>query len=299
MTVRVAVRPLEDPMPLRSSLKKLPGTSLSRWTGAAAVIGLFAVSAGGCSGCGDSSVTCEPDGQHCLICDGYGCHSADVDVIGGGGAGGATTGGGGAPQACDQTETACPCEANDQCAEGLSCVSGVCIAGCTFSYECGPGNVCINGGCAPGCDAQTGCADGYTCSKGACVPDPNNPECSPEVPCESGEICASGVCTTACSANTDCSPGTICDGTTHACIPDPSPKPLCSDTIKCTGPGQVCLPDGYCHYPCESVEICKKIDSRFVACDAGICKTIEEFSPECTIDKPCKDGQDCVSNRCL
>jgi hypothetical protein len=160
-----AALPLEDPMLLRSSLAKLLGVSLSRWAGAAALIGLFSVSAGGCGGCDDSSLVCDPSGNNCQLCDAYGCVPANPS-IGSGGAGGESSGTGAV--SCDQATTTCPCDAATDCQGGLTCVGGLCIDGCDFSYECGTGNICINGGCAAGCDAQTPCAKGYTCEKGAC-----------------------------------------------------------------------------------------------------------------------------------
>ena len=295
-------------MPLRSSLTKLFGKSLSRWSGAAIVLGLFAASAGGCGGCEDTSLVCDASGTNCRICDGYGCHPADPNVTssvggGNGGVGGnATTTSsseaGGAP-VCDVIDAACPCAANEDCSGTLACVNGVCVPGCNYSYECGPEHVCINGGCALGCDAHTPCPSGYSCNKGACVLDPSKPQCGTGAPCPSGQECVEGLCTNSCNTNADCAPGSICDGGTHVCVTDPSPKPACSDTVKCTGVNQVCLPDGYCHYPCDTVSTCKKIDSRFVACEQGVCKTTEESMPECTLTKPCPEGKDCVSNRCL
>jgi hypothetical protein len=59
------------------------------------------------------------------------------------------------------------------------------------------------------------------------------------------------------------------------------------------------MADGYCHYPCTSLQTCKLIDNRFEGCDQGFCKTAEELNPECTISKPCPVGQDCISNKCL
>jgi hypothetical protein len=288
-------------MLLRASLTKLLGSPLSRWTGAAALIGLFSVSAGGCGGCDDASLICDSAGKNCEICDGYGCHPADPNGNEGGGlgTGGHAAGSGGAGSSCDQTKTACPCTATQQCDKGLSCINSLCVDGCQWSYECGPGNVCINSACAPGCDAQTPCQAGYTCTKGACVVDPKNPQCSAQMPCPGGYICAGGLCTTTCSVNTDCSPGQICDSQAHNCVVDPSPKPVCSNMVKCTGVGQVCLADGYCHYPCGTVDDCKKVDSRFIACDTGVCKTDEEVKPQCTASIPCPVGQACVSGKCL
>jgi hypothetical protein len=132
------------------------------------------------------------------------------------------------------------------------------------------------------------------------VPDQNNPQCSESAPCSDGATCVNGFCTTTCATNADCGPGTVCDGGAHACIPDTSPKPACSETVKCTGIGQECLSDGYCHYRCDTTDACKKIDSRFVACDQSVCKTAEEVAPQCSLEMPCMEaGLDCISNRCL
>jgi hypothetical protein len=293
---RPAAVPTEDPMLLRSSLAKLLGVSLSRWAGAVALIGLFSVSAGGCGGCDDSSLVCDPNGQNCKLCDAYGCRDANPSVGGAGGQSG--TSGSGSPS-CDQNATTCPCASTSDCTNGLVCVNSLCIDGCQFSYECGAGNVCLNGGCAAGCDAQTPCAKGYTCQNGACQIDPQNPECTAQIPCpQPGYICKNGLCTTQCDVNADCSPGTICDSASHSCIADPSPKPTCSDVVKCTGVGQVCLADGYCHYPCNSVNECQLIDSRFVDCVSNICKTQEELKPPCVLKTDCMAGQNCISNKC-
>lgn len=297
-------------MDLRSSLGKVFGL--------AGLMGLFAVSATGCGGCDDAAVSCDQAGQNCQICDAYGCHPADPQPTssssssssgaggagtttgqGGSAAGGAGGAGGAAP--CDPAVTACACGANDTCTTaGTTCINGLCVPGCEHSYQCGAGEVCANGACVAGCDAQTPCAAGYTCSKGACELDPANPQCGVDKPCDkAGDVCVGGLCTTPCKANTDCGAGAICDGVSGSCIPDPSPKAGCNLTDKpCTGAGQVCESDGYCHYPCTTPDECKLIDSRFVACNQ-VCKTQEEVSPECGLNMPCPAGKDCISNKCL
>ena len=62
--------------------------------------------------------------------------------------------------------------------------------------------------------------------------------------------------------------------------------------------GEVCESDGFCHYPCTSLNQCKLIDNRFVACD-GVCKTDQEVNPQCTLTMPCPTGKTCISNTCL
>lgn len=264
-------------------------------------LGLFAVSAAGCSGCDGSSLMCDAEGN-CQICDAYGCHPADAQPSGAGGSGagssvGGNGGAGGSEPKCDPAMAACPCDDEDACTNGTQCVQGLCVDGCDFTYECGAGNVCFNGACVPECDAQVTCDVGYKCDKGACVLDPANPQCSDAAPCEAGEICVGGLCTTGCTSNADCAEGEICNAGTGACVVDPSPQPSCSGAVTCPAPQQ-CLPDGYCHYPCASLNDCKAIDNHFVACES-VCKTQEEIDPECSLDVPCKDGKDCVSNKCL
>jgi hypothetical protein len=300
-------------MSLRSRLSKILGSLSSlrltpRWTGGAAALGLLAVAALGCGG--GASVTCDSNNQNCQICDGYGCRPANPDQPGFGGSGGtggagtggaatggAGTGGAGGAAPCDPTTTTCPCDAETPCATGLTCVAGLCISGCNFSYECGPGKVCFDGACKDGCNDQKPCDAGYACDKGACIPDAQNPQCDAQNPCPSGEICVGGLCTTGCNTSADCLVGEVCDGSTHACIPDPSPKPLCDANNPCPAP-QVCEADGYCHYPCADLAACKAFDHRFVTCDAGTCKLPEEITPECSLTMPCPPGKNCVSNQC-
>ena len=83
-----------------------------------------------------------------------------------------------------------------------------------------------------------------------------------------------------------------------ACMDDPSPQPGCGAKA-CAAQGQECMEDGYCHYPCENTRACQLIDSRFVGCEDGFCKTREEVAPECSLDEPCPDGKDCISGECL
>ena len=131
-----------------------------------------------------------------------------------------------------------------------------------------------------------------------CTPDPTKPGCDAAHPCGTGEICVGGLCTTGCNTDSQCAAGEVCDGSSHACIQDPAAKPICNTSKPCPPP-EVCQADGYCHYPCSTVNQCKLIDNRFVACDKGVCKTDAEVNPECTLTKPCPAGKDCISNKCL
>lgn len=274
------------------------------------------LAATGCTGCNASDIQCDAYGN-CTICDSYGCHAANPDPTGGAGAsastasgiggngqggngqGGSaptTTGTGGSGPTCDSSIVTCPCTDKSQCAGGDYCLGGLCLPGCNHDYECGIGNVCANGLCTQGCSAEVACASGYKCLAGACVIDASNPVCTGNQDCP-GMICVGGLCTTQCVANKDCPTGQLCDAQTGSCFPDPTPKPLCTTT--CAGSGQVCGADGYCHYSCSTVNQCKLIDNRFVACDAGFCKTQEEVSPVCDLDHPCPNGASCISNLCV
>jgi hypothetical protein len=277
---------------------------------------LFMGACGG--GCSDPSLQCDANGENCVICDAYGCSPAD-SIAGSGGAGASGQGangqggdgqGGSGAQAgsgtggeggagCDPALTTCACE-DGSCPADLDCIDGLCLSGCNHSFECGPGKVCANGQCAVGCDQDTPCAQpGTTCDKGVCVADPDNPLCDDDNPCPAPETCVGGLCFAECAVHADCDDGFICNSITGACMPDPSPTPLCNDQTTCPGVGQVCWSDGYCRYTCQNLQECKLIDNRFEACDAGICKTEEEIDPECDLQTPCPAGQDCISNHCL
>ncbi len=296
---------------LLRSMTKIP---VLRLLAPAALSLLAGLTATGCGGCNENSVTCDSN-NNCTVCDAYGCYPAGSGVGGssqggggggpvgsGGTGGGGVGGGGGGGSSCDPATSVCPCDADGMCPDGLSCADGLCVSGCDFGYECGPGKVCANGQCLPGCSDNAPCAEaGTVCENGVCVPDPANPACDDQTPCPvAGEICVNGICATPCDANDDCPTGEVCNASTGACIPDPSPLPSCSSSgTTCGGVGQVCMDDGYCHYPCSDVNACKLIDNRFDACDQGVCKTDEEVSPECTSDMPCPAGQDCINNHCL
>ncbi|AUX22047.1 hypothetical protein SOCEGT47_025480 [Sorangium cellulosum] len=284
---------------------------LAKILGQGALFLLLAATATGCGGCGDATLQCDDDGYDCILCDGYGCRPLEPEHggvggsdhggagQGGAGQGGAGQGGAGGSEAtCDAELTTCPCDDDDACGDGTRCIDGLCIAACEFSYQCGAGRVCVNGECAEGCDGRSPCEEpGTRCDRGVCVPDPTNPECSDAAPCEGGARCVDGVCSTACETHADCAPGEVCNAVTGACMDDPSPQPGCA-TTSCAAQGQECMDDGYCHYPCSDDLACERIDSRFVGCEDGVCKTREEVAPECSVDVPCPDGEDCISGEC-
>lgn len=280
------------------------------------------ISLGGASyvGCSSSDykLACDETGHNCFWCDDNGCKPADPSVNsssgssssgdGGGGAGSSSSSSSGSSSSssssssgapmCDPTTTTCGCGTPGDCPTDLMCIDGLCIVACNNSFECGAGRVCVNGNCEIGCSLQKPCEAGFSCNKGFCIPDPANPQCTMDKPCPTGETCAGTICQTSCTKNAECPPGEVCDGTTKGCIPNPSPIPSCGPSKPCPGTAQ-CGTGGYCQYGCATVTECKLIDSRYTACDQNICKTNEELNPQCSLDKPCPMGQDCVSNKCL
>ncbi len=229
--------------------------------------------------------------------------SGDGGSGGAGGAGGtggvssSSSSGSGGSGPCDPAVTTCGCLATTDCPTDMLCIGGLCIIACNTSYECGGGKICVNGQCEVGCSDTKPCDGGYKCIKGYCVEDPTNPECTPMNPCPTNEVCANGICEMPCVVNTDCPTGEVCNGTTGGCIPTPFPVASCGPAKPCPGASE-CGPQGYCQYGCTDVNACKLIDSRFTVCDQGVCKTLEETNPQCTLTKPCPVGQDCVSNQC-
>ena len=185
------------------------------------------------------------------------------------------------------------------CSDGMTCVNGLCIDGCNFTYQCPTGKICDNGACVPGCSTAADCGAGYACTNGVCVLDPTNPTCSGTNPCPGGEVCSNGVCTTGCTMNSQCPTGDVCDGATHGCISDPSTQAECSEAKPCPT-NQACEPVGYCHYPCSTphpVQADRQPLRRVHA--QGYCQTDDEVNPQCSLTKPCPMGQSCISSKCM
>lgn len=258
-----------------------------------------------CAGDDSSNLSCNEE----VCCDEFGCSPIDQGGAGQGngaqgGGGGASAGGagqggaGGAAAVCDPAINQCPCANDGTCAEGLSCIAGDCVEPCLFDYECTDGQVCADGLCSVSCSDQIPCLTGYACIGGACLIDAANPQCQDDTTCD-GLVCAGGICRPACVTNADCGAGTVCQASSGACVPDTSPTTACSAELACPGVGQFCDDSGYCRYACATLEECKLIDARFDGCDAGVCKTQEEISPQCSFESPCLEGAVCVSNVCV
>lgn len=288
-------------MLLRSSSASTKNSKLLLLIGFSAALGALYTA------CGDPPATSNTSGPSTTSGPGG---TGGAGGAGSGTAGGMQGGGGtGGALPCDPANAVCPCTLSVDCGGGSQlCLNGICIEPCDFSYQCGSGNVvCVNGQCADKCDPQLPCPEaGYKCSKGVCVPDPQNPQCSMDKPCADGTlVCAGGLCTSPCTQNSDCPAGDVCNWNTGTCMADPSIQPACSMDAECqSAQPQKCAGLGFCYFVCDPASptadmFCKSIDSRLIKCDQGLCKTQEELSPQCTTQKPCPIGQDCINNKCL
>lgn len=124
------------------------------------------------------------------------------------------------------------------CAEGASCVEGVCVRrgevgdACDAANPCRTGTACVDGACegwqvvglGERCDRDRRCAYKSTCTEGRCVEDVLLGEaCGEGVGCTSG-VCEGGVCVAfrgegeACSAGGQCVSG-ACAGGRCAALP--------------------------------------------------------------------------------
>jgi len=253
----------------------------------------------GCHDCGEGGSF----GTHTAF-DGSGASgggtTTTTDQGGAGGSAGGSGGSGGAAPVCDPAVETCPCDGSGKCDGGLDCVGGLCIDGCEFTYQCGTKRTCVDGGCVTSCMSPVYCAAGYTCDAGLCVVETMNPQCGPQMPCDGIDVSCEddGICRQKCSATADCEAGKVCDFPSGTCIDDPSASRACNDMMPCTGAGQDCGPDGWCHYPCATAADCQLVNVFYTDCKMGICMTHDEAHPECDIANPCPMGKHCVSNHC-
>jgi hypothetical protein len=188
------------------------------------------------------------------------------------------------------------CDNQTDCAEGCSCVNGVCIKApdnpdpCTSYLDCPPNHGCLNGICYP-CEelSLTDCEVAEGCQ-------PNGDECNPDNPCSGacnestdcgdGCICIDSVCTpnygctdTPCLNYSQCAEGCGCEE--ELCIPCNSVS--CNSTIDC--------PDGcYClNGTCTSGDDPDgpNPEPEF-PCDSVLCQNSTECGPDCI----------CIEGRC-
>jgi hypothetical protein len=133
------------------------------------------------------------------------------------------------------------CDADGDCADGQSCIDGLCETPCTaetFAEVCVRGEaLCLNGVCTSTCDlAKDTCPSAQTCfdigidlsgggggflgggssdtEVGVCMR-----PCSVDS-CADAEVCIEGFCVATCTDDTQCASGTVCQA--GLCLPESS-----------------------------------------------------------------------------
>ena len=160
---------------------------------------------------------------------------------------GGTTGGNGATGSGGTTAGGNPnggipspiCKVDSDCASGLVCNVGHCVAACDTSANACPANqTCTNGRCYENggsscgtgsvvvCNSDTACGQSRVCVAGQC-----HAACATTTDCALGQSCASGACTDTAPTTAQCLWDTDC-GASFRCI-DATCHPLCSTDAQC------------------------------------------------------------------
>jgi hypothetical protein len=221
----------------------------------------------------------------------------------------------------------CQAGAALDCNDGNECTTDSCskFTGCTYLIEAGPcddqdpctlGDSCVNGACVSG--LQVDCDDGNPCTAdscantGACAHEPTPGDCDDSNPCTVGEKCSLGQCgggqalycdddngctTDSCDPaggcvhvlnNAPCDDGDVCTIGDHCqlgeCIS--SSALSCNDSNGCTDDS--CSADSGCEFvpntmACDDGNNCTQNDE----CQGGICVGGEP--PDCDDDNQCTD----------
>jgi hypothetical protein len=161
------------------------------------------------------------------------------------------------------------------CAQGLSCVDGVCQTACAGLGGLAAGERCMSEGVH-----IEDCAEGLAC-------DPNSEQCVP--PPSAGEACLFG----------DCGQDAWCDFDTDRCVALPSVGEPCGDTN--------CASDATCEWeigiceprPGENEDCRSKPCAEGLVChnDDFVCRTPARFGQPCgTV--PCVNGLTCQDGTC-
>lgn len=127
------------------------------------------------------------------------------------------------------------------CAEGTTCVDGVCVE-CTDGSDC-PSGICTDGVCeeAP-CSDENPCEAGFVCEDGTCVTDNS---CAIDDDCPDGQVCIDGTCSTApCTSADECpaceapNVAACVDGT---CLCEPPCAEGCAEGTACCPGSNSCV----------------------------------------------------------
>lgn len=197
---------------------------------------------------------------------------------------------------CKAGTMACVCRVGGKCDEGLSCLDGICLSPCQYTFQC-DGKICVDGRCTAPCDGANSCDDGYVCGvHGVCVADTNGSQCGAGGVCEAPKECVNGWCRRMCMTHDQCEANELCDGSTGLCIDDPQPHRPCATNASVCG-AKACV-DGFCRYQCETSSQCELIDARIPVCKNGICVSSAEVASQCLTKQDCASGQSCISNTC-
>lgn len=248
-----------------------------------------------------------------------------------GSGGGGDDGGDNPPQCRDNGETC-----NDDCCEGLECLSGVCCSpdgnSCSSNAECCSAS-CINGLCGQcadiggSCGSNSDCCTGLSCDASTCKDCTQGTSCSVDGDCCSGFRCESG----SCEVN-PCPPGeNFCNDPGEpdncpigqVCAPDcesctcPADAPCstpggsegCADPLVCAEDcsGCVCPLGAACDVPgemggCGLGEVCNDLCECACACDQPEtpCPGTEICNDSCVCEEPpCNDWDFTVSCTCF
>ncbi len=188
-------------------------------------------------------------------------------------------------QVCTTIGCAVPCEDDNICGEGLSCVMGYCIPGvfdkvkpiedsttCSKDEDCSADMYCEKGTCISRCKSDDECAPGLVCVACGKCQKPSVPAtcgevpsyCSADTSCGAGKECVSGRCHFNCDGKTSCPVGQIC---AHGlCKDDPAPtSPECVLDLHCESGS--CI-NGYCHLACANSGECASQE----LCLVGVCQ---------------------------
>ncbi len=221
------------------------------------------------------------------------------------------------------------CMFSFDCASGLGCYRGVCLAGCDTDEDCESGTCFLDGTfraiyCAPDCTVDNDCPSRMTCIDGSCLGSFNGGSylfgnCRVDKDCETG-ICVRGQCTETCFDEAPCEGSIIPEWEeTNLCKPcnpwyfgsDCGIFNHCVQTGEDTGfcapqcglyDYDICPPGTRCYtidgYTQACVPITGACEITSVCGSNGLCIRPVGDSMPCSTDIECVGGS-CVDGKCL